>query len=60
MRTRTFTKEDAMFKKLKLDRFFPKNEFLEGKRFNTCAVVTRNRKLMELEDEKDITCLGGK
>jgi len=59
VRTRTFTKEDAMFKKLKLDRFFPKNEFLEGKRFNTCAVVTsagslKNSKLGAFIDSHDV------
>jgi len=36
----TFTNNNTMFKKLKLDRFFPRNEFLENRNFNTCAIVT--------------------
>lgn len=40
VKIKTFTRENAMFKKLKLNRFFPANEFLAGRSFNTCAVVT--------------------
>ena len=40
LKIRTFTHENSMFKKLKLDRFFPKNEFLENRHFNSCVVVT--------------------
>ena len=36
----TFTKENKMFKKLNLDRFFPENSLLDSLSFNSCAVVT--------------------
>jgi len=36
----TFTSDNNMFKKLKLDRFFPKKSFLQDRHFNTCAVVS--------------------
>ena len=36
----TFTKDNEMFKNLKLDRFFPSTGLLENKMFNTCAVVS--------------------
>ena len=36
----TLKRENKMFQKLKLDRFFPRKSFLEGRHFNTCAVVS--------------------
>ena len=36
----TFTKENEIFKKLNLDRFFPKTSLLESLSFNSCAVVS--------------------
>ena len=36
----TFTKENKIFKKLNLDRFFPKTSLLENLSFNSCAVVS--------------------
>ena len=36
----TFTKDNEMFKNLKLDRFFPSSGLLENKMYNTCAVVS--------------------
>jgi len=36
----TFRRGNEMFEKLQLDRFFPKKNFLESRRFNTCAVVS--------------------
>ncbi len=56
---RTFTRENKMFKKLKLERFFPKNEFLEKRHFNSCAVVTsagslRNSNLGSFIDSHEV------
>ena len=36
----TFTKENEMFRKLNLDRFFPKASLLDSLHFNSCAVVS--------------------
>ena len=36
----TFTKENEIFKKLNLDRFFPKTSLLDSRSFNSCAVVS--------------------
>ena len=36
----TFTKENKMFRKLNLDRFFPQNSLLDSLSFNSCAVVS--------------------
>ena len=36
----TLKRDNKLFQKLKLDRFFPKNSLLQDRHFNTCAVVS--------------------
>ena len=36
----TFTKDNEMFRSLKLDRFFPDKPLFENKVYNSCAVVS--------------------
>ena len=36
----TFRRDNQMFQKLNLDRFFPKKSLLQERHFNTCAVVS--------------------
>ena len=36
----TFRRDNQMFQKLNLDRFFPKKSLLQDRHFNTCAVVS--------------------
>jgi beta-galactoside alpha-2,6-sialyltransferase (sialyltransferase 1) len=48
-----------LFRRLKLDRFFPRHEFLSNRFFNTCAVVTsagslKHSRLGAFIDEHDI------
>jgi beta-galactoside alpha-2,6-sialyltransferase (sialyltransferase 1) len=48
-----------VFRRLKLDRFFPRHEFLSNRFFNTCAVVTsagslKHSRLGAFIDEHDI------
>jgi len=40
IKLKTFTKDNEMFKRLKLDRFFPSQPLLENKFYNSCAVVS--------------------
>ena len=41
IKLKTFTKDNEMFKRPKLDRFFPSQPLLENKFYNSCAVVSR-------------------
>lgn len=59
MKIETFTRGNELFQKLQLDRFFPENELLKNRNFNTCAVVTsagslKNSNLGSFIDTHDI------